>query len=337
MIVLVRYILRRLLTGALVVLGVATATFILVRLVANPVALLAGRNQTPETIAVLTRRLGLDRPIWEQYGIYLQDLLGGDLGVSRRTYQPVLLEIGNRLPATVELLIAALLIALLVSIPLAWLAASRPRGFFDRLSQFSVQAGSSLPSFWVGLLLIFVFYAELHLLPAPLGRLESSISPPPRFTGLMVIDGLLAGDLRATQSAVAQLTLPATTLALAILPTLLQILRMSMLQILSSDYMRSARALGLARGVQFRYAVKNAMVPFVNAVAMTAGYAISGAVLIEVVFSWPGIGFYAVTAMSNADYAPVVGVVIVSAAAYVALYVIADLVSAAVDPRIPLR
>lgn len=331
------YVVRRLITGAFVVLGVATATFVLVRLVANPVALLAGRNQTAETIAALTQRLGLDKPLWEQYWLYLQDLLRGDLGISRRTYQPVGLEIANRLPATLELLLAGLLVALVVAVPLAWLAASRPGKLFDRISQVFVQAGSSLPSFWVGLLLIFLFYAQLHVLPAPLGRLDSSITPPPRATGFMVVDALAAGDLGAAQSAIGHLILPAVTLSLAVVPTLLQILRTSLLEVLSSPYMRSARSLGLGPNVQRRYAIKSALVPFVNAIAMTAGYAISGAVLIEVVFSWPGIGYYAVTAMSNADYSPVVGVVIISAAAYVALYVVADLVSAAIDPRIALR
>ena len=333
----VRFGLTRLAWGFVAVFGVCTLTFVTVRVVANPVELLAGMNRTPETVATLTRSLGLDKPLWVQFVVFLEGLLRGDLGTSTTTYLPVSTEIGIRLPATVELLLYATIVSTLVGVTIGTAAAMAPRSIIDRFSQLVVQLGASLPSFWIGLLLTFLFFAVWHLAPAPLGRLDPGMESPIAVTGLLTVDAFLAHDWRALGSAVAHLVLPCVTLAIVLTPSILQITRTTLSQVLLSDYIRSARSVGIPRRRIHAYALRASLVPIINVLAMTMGWAISGAVLVEVVFGWPGMGYYAVTAMAAADYAPVVGVVLVSSVAYVFLYVLSDILSALIDPRIALR
>jgi peptide/nickel transport system permease protein len=331
----IRFVLIRLGSAAVTMLGITTITFVVVRLVGNPVYLLVGQQSSPEIISALSKSMGLDKPIWQQYLGYLWSAAHGDFGISRATYRPVSGEILFRLPATFELVAAAMLIAAAVSIPLGLGAGARPGQIADRLSQFVVQAGVSLPAFWVGLILIYLFFAVLPILPAPLGQLDSAVTAPPRVTGLVTVDSLLAGDADAFGSAVRHLLLPAMTLALVAIPATLQITRTTLIQVFTSDYIRTARSFGLSRRtISLRYGLKNALVPILTVLAMTFGYLMSSTVLVEVIFSWPGIGLYAVTAMNQFDYEPIVGVVIVAAAAYIVAYLVADLLSAAIDPRI---
>jgi peptide/nickel transport system permease protein len=331
----IRFVFVRLISAAVTMLGITTITFVVVRMVGNPVYLLVGQQSTPEIISALTKSMGLDKPLWQQYLSYLGAAVQGDFGISRATYQPVSSEILLRLPATFELVVAAMLIAAAVAIPLGLAAGVRSGSVADRVSQIVVQAGVSLPAFWVGLILIYVFFAVFHVLPAPLGQLDPSVTVPPRVTGLITLDTLLARDMDAFASALRHLLLPAMTLALVAIPATLQITRMALVEVFTSDYIRTARALGLdRRTIYWRYALKNAMVPILTVLAMTFGFLMSSTVLVEVIFSWPGIGLYAVTAMNRFDYEPIVGVVIVAAAAYVVAYLAADLLSATVDPRI---
>lgn len=335
---LLRFIGARVGWAMVAILGVCALTFVTIRIVADPIELIAGINRTPETIASLTEQLGLDKPIWEQFGIYVFGLAQGDLGTSTTSFLPVATEIGTRLPATIELLVIATLLATLVGVGLGVLAAARPASLIDRFSQFLVQAGSSLPPFWTGLLLSYFFFALLHIAPAPLGQLGPGVVTPSRVTGLLVVDSLLSANWAALGSALAHLVLPSLTLALVVLPSILQITRTTVIHVLESDFIRTARSLGLSnRKIYLSYALRASLVPIVNVVANTLGWAISGAVFVEVVFGWPGIGSYAVTAMQAADYQPVVGVVLVSAIAYVLAYSLADILSAIIDPRIALR
>lgn len=333
----IRFVLLRLLSASVTLLGITTITFVVVRLVGNPVYLLVGQQSSPEIVSALTKSMGLDKPVWEQYLGYLAAAAQGDFGISRATYRPVSSEILSRLPATFELVVAAMVIAVVVAVPIGLVAGARPRAVVDRLSQVLVQIGVSLPPFWVGLVLVYVFFAVFRILPAPLGQLDPSVGTPPRVTGLITLDALVAGDLDAFASALRHLLLPAMTLALVAIPATLQITRTTLIQVFTSDYIRTARALGLSRWTIYgRYGLKNALVPIVVVLAMTFGYLMSSTVLVEVIFSWPGIGFYAVTAMTQFDYEPVVGVVIVAAAAYIVAYLAADLLSAAIDPRISI-
>lgn len=330
-----RYLLRRLAAAVVTLLGVCTITFVMVRVIGNPVYLLVGQQTSQQIVDAMTRSMGLDQPIWVQYGQYLSHLLSGDLGVSRATFRPVTEDILLRLPATLELVLAAMVIVVAVAVPLGIAAATRKGGRLDRLTQFLAQLGASIPGFWFGLLLIYVFFAQLQMLPAPLGRLDRFDIPPPRVTGLYTIDSLLAGDLPLFVSALSHLLLPAATLALAAIPASLMITRNSLIGVLDSPYIRTARAFGLRpRTVNVRYATRNILVPLITVLAMTFGFLMSGTVLVEVIFTWPGLGFYAVTAMNQSDYDPIQAVVILGALFYIVAYLIGDILSAAIDPRI---
>ncbi len=330
-----RYALRRLGASAITLLGVATITFVMVRVIGNPVYLLVGQRSSEEIVQAMTRSLGLDQPIWVQYGRYLTALASGDFGISRATFRPVADEVLLRLPATLELVLYAMLITVLVAVPLGVGAAVRRDGLLDRFSQLLAQIGASIPGFWFGLVLIFVFFAQLHVAPAPLGRLGRFETPPPTVTGLFTVDSLLAGDLATFASAFAHLLLPAITLSLVAIPASLLITRNSLTGVLDSAYIRTAKAFGLKpRTINYHYAAKNILVPLITVLAMTFGFLMSGTVLVEVIFSWPGIGLYAVNAMHQSDYDPVQAVVILGALFYIVAYFIGDILSAAIDPRV---
>ena len=330
-----RYALRRLGASALTLLGVCTVTFVMVRVIGNPVYLLVGQRTSKEIVEAMTRSMGLDQPIWVQYGQYLAALSTGDFGISRATFRPVVDDVLLRLPATLELVLYAMLIVILVAVPLGIAAAVRQGGIIDRFSQLLAQLGASVPGFWFGLVLIFIFFAQLRIAPAPLGRLGRFDTPPPTVTGLYTVDSLIAGDLETFVSAVAHLILPSITLALVAIPASLLITRNSLIGVLDSPYIRTARAFGLkARTINFHYAAKNVLVPLITVLAMTFGFLMSGTVLVEVIFSWPGIGLYAVTAMHQSDYDPVQAVVILGALFYIGAYFVGDVLSAAIDPRV---
>ncbi len=332
-----RFAVRRLLSSLVTLLGISTVTFVMVRLLGNPVYLLVGQESNKQIIDAMTKAIGLDQPIWVQYLRYLTALVHGDFGISRASFRPVAADLAERLPATLELVLSAMVIVLCIAIPLGVAAAVRRRGIVDRLSQFLVQFAVSVPAFWFGLILIFVFFAALNWLPAPLGRLDRFDTVPRTVTGLYTVDSLLDGNVSTFISAVRHLILPATSLALIAVPAALQITRTSMIQVLDSRYIRTARALGLSgRTIYGRYALKNILLPLLTVLAMTFGFLMSSTVLVEVVFSWPGIGLYAVTAMNQFDYAPIQAVVLLSASFYIGAYFVADVLSAVIDPRVRL-
>ncbi len=329
------YLVKRLAAILLVLLGVATVTFFVTRFLGNPVYLLVGQQVSKEIVDNMMHQMGLDRPMPEQYLRYLDAVVHGDFGVSRVTQRPVLVEIQLRLPATLELVTAAMVLIVVGGISIGVASAIRPGGALDRLGGFITRLGISIPDFWIGLILVFVFYYKLKWAPAPLGRVASDLAPPARLTGLLVVDSLMAQNWSALGSALAHLALPAITLALVASPSTIQITRNALTQILSSDYIRTARAYGMpARTVYFRYALKNAIVPVITMLAMTFGFLMSSTVLVETVFNWPGIGLYAVNSMQQLDYEPILGVVFLSALFYALAYLVADLVTFAVDPRI---
>jgi peptide/nickel transport system permease protein len=328
------YVGRRLLSAAVALLGVIVIVFVVTRILGDPVHLILGARATPEQYEELRHELGYDKPLWEQFAVYLGNVVQGDLGTSRYTLQSVTTEITERFPATLELSAAAMVLGLLWTVPLGVVSARRPGGVVDRLSQGLVELGVAMPSFWLGLLLIFGFYYVLDLAPSPVGQLDLGTDPPPRVTGLMTVDGLLAGQLDTFRSAVAHLALPAITLALTSTPPILQLTRSSMIEVLRSDFIRGARSFGLPERTIYWYAFKNALLPVVTMAAMTFGFLLGGTVLVETVFSWPGIGLYAVQSMQRFDYEPVLGVVLLASAVYVLVYFLADLLAMVVDPRV---
>ena len=329
------YLLRRLLQVIFVLLGLAAITFSVTQFLGNPVYLLVGVQADEETVRVMTERLGLDRPLWEQYTSYVWNLLHGDLGKSNFTAHTVAFDIRHRLPATLELSTCALIIGMAWTIPLGLLSAKYKNSWLDRFSKGLVEAGVAIPSFWLGLLLVYLFFFHLDWFPAPLGRLGSAVQPPEQITGLLTVDSLLEGNWESFRSSIMHLALPAVTLAFTSCPPILQITRNAMTEIATSDYIRVAKSYGISDlKAYYQYALKNALIPISTIIAMTYGFLLGGTVLVEVVFSWPGLGMYAVEAMNHSDYQPIVGVVLLSALVYVLVYLATDIFHHAVDPRV---
>ncbi|MEM8505170.1 MAG: ABC transporter permease [Cyanobacteria bacterium P01_D01_bin.1] len=328
-------VVRRILASIPSVIGVVIITFVLTRaLPGDPAAYFAGPSASQEAIEQVRENLGLNRPLVEQFFVYVGELLRGDLGASLTTGQTVLSDLLTRLPASLELTLAGLLFSLSIALPLGVLAATRPSSWIDHSVRVLATAGVSLPTFFTGLLLIYVFYFRLGVAPAPLGRLAILYSSPPAVTGLFTIDALLAGDLETLWAALSQLVLPAITLGLFALAPLARVTRAAMLEALSSDFIRTATASGLARRtVLFTYAFRNALLPILTTLGVVFSFLLGANVLVEKVFAWPGIGSYAVSALVASDYAAVQGFVLAMALLYIALNLLIDLLYAVVDPR----
>ncbi len=334
-----RMILRRLVGAVPNVIGVVIVTFLLTRaLPGDPAAYFAGPAATQEAVEQIRASLGLDKSLAHQFALYLRDLTRGDLGNSLSTGQPVLREIATRLPASLELTLCGLALALVIAIPLGVLAATRPGSWPDHLCRILATAGVSLPTFFTGLLLAYLFYFLLGIAPAPLGRLDVTFSAPPAVTGFYLIDSLLAGDLELFWASAAQLALPAVTLGLFVMAPLMRMTRASMLGVLSSEFIRTARASGLPRRqVLYAYAFRNALLPVVTTLGMVFSFLLGSNVLVEKVFAWPGIGSYVLEALVASDYAPVQGFVLTMALLYVALNLAIDVLYGLIDPRVGIE
>ncbi|MFK7995796.1 MAG: ABC transporter permease [Granulosicoccus sp.] len=319
-----------------VVMGVVVISFVLTRaLPGDPAAYFAGAAADAASIEEVRVNLGLDKPLLQQFFIYLGDLLQGDLGQSLSTGQPVAVDLANRLPASLELTLVALVLSCGLAIPLGVLAATHPGSAIDHACRMLVTAGVSLPTFFTGILLIYIFYYLLGISPSPLGRLDFMYIEPDHVTGFYLIDAALARDWETWRAALAQLILPATTLALFTLAPIARMTRAAMLGALSSEYIRTARAAGLnERKVLFGYAFRNALLPVVTTLGMVFSFTLGANVLVEKVFAWPGIGSYAVEALVVSDYAAVQGFVLAMALLFVMLNLLIDLAYSAIDPRI---
>ena len=332
-------VLKRLALAVPSLIGVVIVTFLLARaLPGDPAAYFAGPAATKEAIEQVRAKLGLDRPLPVQFVRYVSDLARGDLGVSLTTGQPVAWEIRTRLPASAELTLIGLMVAVSVAVPLGILAATRPGSILDHACRVLATAGVSLPVFFTGLILVYVFYYLFGLAPAPLGRLGVFFSSPPQVSGFYLIDSALAGDWEVWRASLQQLVLPALTLGLFALAPIARITRASMLAVLASDFVRTARASGLSPfTVIITYAFRNAMLPVVTTLGMVFSFLLGANVLVEKVFAWPGIGSYAVEALVASDFAPVQGFVLTMAALYVVLNLTIDVVYGLIDPRVRIE
>lgn len=332
-------ILRRVAGALPSVIGVVVVTFVLTRaLPGDPAAFFAGPAATTEAVEEVRRALGLDRSLPVQFGYYLRELARGDLGTSLSTGQPVVRELVTRLPASLELTLAGLLLATVIAIPLGVLAATRPGSWIDHLCRVATTAGVSLPTFFTGLFLAYVFYYLLGWAPSPIGRLDPIYSPPDPVTGFYLVDSLLMRDPELFWASLTQLALPAITLGLFVMAPLARMTRASMLGVLSSDFVRTARASGLSRGtVLFTYAFRNALLPVVTTLGMVFSFLLGSNVLVEKVFAWPGIGSYALEALVASDYAPVQGFVLTMALLYVLLNLAIDILYGVIDPRVQVE
>ena len=314
---------------------VSVIVFFLIRLLpGDPSYTLAGPYASPDRIEEVRRSLGLDEPLVTQYANYLGRVFAGDFGMSWRTSQPVLNDIRQRLPATMELVIAAVLLSILIGVPLGVAVASAKGGLLERIVFFYGMLAGSLPDFWIGLLLILVFFYLLGWAPAPLGQLDFAVSTPEHVTGAYALDALLTGNWEALASATGQLVLPVTTLVLVYMPLVLKTARSSMEEMLESSFLLQARASGLPRGLQLRYALRNALPPVVTVVGIEFWFLLGGAVLVETIFAWGGLGQYAVESVINSDYAPVQAVVLVTAFFTTLFFLVVDRLYHLLDPRI---
>ena len=332
-------LLKRVLAAIPSLIGVVIVTFLLTRaLPGDPAAYFAGPAATKEAIEQIRATLGLDQPLIIQFFHYVVDLAHGDLGKSLTTGQAVADEIRARLPASAELTLLGLIVSMAIAIPLGIMAATKPGSIIDHTCRIVTTAGVSLPVFFTGLILVYVFYYLLGWAPAPLGRLDVFYSAPPTVTGFYLIDSLIARDPETFVAALKQLILPALTLGIFSLAPIARMTRASMLSVLSSDFVRTARASGLAPyTVIVTYAFRNAMLPVITTLGMVFSFLLGANVLVEKVFAWPGIGSFAVEALIASDFAPVQGFVLAMAVLYVALNLVIDVLYGVIDPRVRIE
>jgi peptide/nickel transport system permease protein len=332
------YLVKRVLLVVPTLFGVTVITFALTYILpGNPALVKAGPLATPQHIAEMERQMGLDQPVVVQYWRYVSGVLRGDLGESATTGRPVLQDLLQRVPATLELTLASLLVAIAAGIPLGVVAAVRRDGWVDHVSRILGVGGVAMPTFWTGLLALYVFFYALGVAPPPLGRLSSGITAPPAITGLYTVDALLAGNGRALASALHQLMLPALTLGFSVMAPVTRMVRATMLEVLESDYIRAAWAAGVPRRtIVYGDALRNCMIPVITLLGVVFGFLMAGNVVVEMVFAWPGIGNYAVTSLMSKDAGPIQSFVLFVAVVYVVVNLAVDLVYGLVDPRIRL-
>ena len=330
-------LLERLLQLLPVLLGVSLIVFVMMALTpGDPVGIMIGdQTVTPEQEAELRRGLGLDRPVVERFFIFLGNAVQGDFGQSFYHRRPVSTVIAERLPATIELSLVALIVALATAIPLGVLAAIRKNSILDRLATIGSLLGVSLPGFWFGILLIMLFAVQLRILPVS-GRIGYSSEVLP-ITHFLLIDTLLHGNFRAFGDALSHIILPAITLGLPMTAILMRVTRTSMLEVLRQDYVTFAEAKGLSRRrVLFRHALKNALIPTVSVAAIETGSLLGGNMIVETVFGWPGLGRLVVESIFLRNYPLVQAAVLFYAVTYVLLNFFADILYTVLNPRVKL-
>jgi peptide/nickel transport system permease protein len=334
-----RFFVDRAMRSVLVLLGITLVSFLFMQLIpGDPVTLRLGEHASPGEIALLRAQLGLDRPWWIQLAVYLGAVAHGDLGRSVFDAQPVAAKLAQYFPATVELTLAAMLVAIVVGIPAGVLAAVRHRSALDALTMSAVLVGVSIPVFWLGWILVYLLavlpsHVGLNLFPIS-GRISLTYFVPAR-THLEVLDALLAGNARAALDALWHLILPALTLGTVPLAIVAKITRSGMLDVLGSDYIRTARAKGLdERAVILHHALRNALIPIITVLGLQTGLLLGGAVLTESIFAWPGVGRLAFDAISNRDMPLINGCILLFAGVFVVVNTAVDLLYAAANPRI---
>lgn len=326
---------RRVLWAVPVAWGVMTITFFLSRVVTgDPTLLYAPPDADAATLASIREKLGLADPLPVQYVHYLGDLLKGDLGESFTTGRPVLNDLLDRLPATLEIGLYGLALGLLIGIPLGVLAAVHRNKWPDFLVRVLTVGGLALPQFWIALVLLWIFAVTLHWLPGPIGRLPIGEPAPPHITGFYLVDSLLTGNLHTFGLALKAVILPVATFTISTVAPMARVSRAAMAETLQSDYIRTAFAMGFPKtAVWFRYGLRNALLPVVTMVGSAIGYMLGGAVLLESVFGWPGLGNYALQAVTKSDFAALQGFVLYASLLYVGAYLLVDIAYMIIDPR----
>jgi peptide/nickel transport system permease protein len=338
---LLRYVARRLSLALIALFGVVLVAFLIAHTIpADPLAMVISEmaSKDPAIRAMYMRRWGLDRPLPEQFAVYVANVLRGDLGESFTTRRPVLQDLKQFLPATVELSVAAILISVVFGVPLGVAAALYRNRAVDHVTRIVSLVGSASPIFWTGLVALYVFYYLLELAPGP-GRLDSHLTVPRGgATGFLLVDTLVAGQWEVLASALRHLVLPACVLGWFVMGIVARITRSALLEVLDTDYVRTARAKGLSEGfVVGLHALRNALIPVVTITGLNFAGVLSGAVLTETVFSWPGIGRYVVNASTRLDYPAILGVTMLTAVIYILVNLAVDLLYGLLDPRIRVQ
>lgn len=332
---MLRFVLRRLVLTVPVLIGLTALVFAIARLLpGDPVALAAGPNATPAEIAAYGREFGLDRPLLAQYWSYLTGLLRGDFGLSIYTRRPVSEDLAAYLPATLELVIAAMTIAVAIGIPAGLAAAVHRDRWPDFLSRVVALGAISMPRFFLGLLLQLALAMWLGWLPLG-GRFPITDDPPRWVTGFLTVDALIAGDLSAFLTAWQHLLMPAVAMSLSPLATIMRMMRASTLEVLQQDYVMTERALGLSqRLIILKYVSRNAVSATLTVIGLYFGWLLGGTVLVETVFDWPGLGLYATKAVVTQDFMPVIGVTLVIGALFVVANFVIDILYGVINPRV---
>lgn len=335
-----RFIIKRLIYMIPTILGALLLMFVATRILpGDPAMMILGpAHASPENIETMRHLMGLDRPLPVQFVKYLGQVLSGDLGYSFRAGSPVGQELLRRFPATFELTTFAFLLMVIISLPLGVISGYYRNRLPDHLISTFTVFGVSMPIFWFGLLLIYVFFYWLNLAPPPMGRLAPQYSLPEAVTGLLTLDSLLAGDFEAFWGALHQLILPGLTLSFFNWAIIVRTVKADMIETLEEDYIRTARAMGVGmKSILFRHALRNAMLPTITMVGAIYGALLGGSVLTEVVFSWPGLGSYAVESIQYLDYAGLQGFILFYVMVFALINLVVDLSYRLIDPRVQLE
>ncbi|GAB3894698.1 ABC transporter permease [Microbispora bryophytorum] len=334
---LARFLVRRIVTALLLTVGITLITFVLTNLVpGDPVAANLGQRAVgdPAIVAQWRADHGLDRPLPQQYLMHLEGLLHGDLGTSQQSHRPVLDDLAESVPATLELAGAAILVSLILGVGFGVVAALRRDRLSDHVLRVLSLVGISVPTFWLALVAFYVFFFRLQITPGS-GRIDPGMTPPPQVTGLYTVDALLSGRWDVLSSAVGHLAAPALVLALYTIGLLTRFTRSAVLEVLGQDYVRAARAKGLpGRVVLFRYVLRPALVPVITVAGLAFGSLLSGTVLVEAVFAWPGVGQYAYKSATTLDLPAVMGVGLVVGVVYLVINLVVDVLYGVIDPRV---
>jgi peptide/nickel transport system permease protein len=330
-----RFLVRRVLLVLPVLFGLLVLTFVLVRIVPNdPSAALAGQNATPAQIAEIRAKYGFDRPLIVQFFVYLQQVLRGDFGTSIQSGRPVVTDIGQRLPATLELTFAALGLGVLLGVPLGTLAAVRHNRLLDHLLRFFTVGGIAIASFWLAIMLQLLFAMQLDLLPLR-GRLSAIMDAPRQLTGLYLVDSLLTGRFDIFWNALRHLTLPAITLSFGSLATITRFTRSGVLETLQKEYVEYETAAGYPRWrLVSVYVLRNSVVATVTQIGLLFGALLAGSIVVEAVYDWPGVGSYAVFAIFTSDYKAILAMTLFVGVIYAAVNILVDVLHGVIDPRV---
>jgi peptide/nickel transport system permease protein len=314
--------------------GVSIVVFFMVRAIpGDPAQLMLGQQASQEQVQQVREKMGLDKPILVQYGLFLKDAARGDLGDSIVTGRPVTKELLVRFPATLELTTFAMFIAILVGVPVGVISAVRQYSALDKTTSVLALTGISMPIFWLAMILVVIFGVNLELLPFP-GRLDPTTGIT-AITGLVLVDSLLTLNFAGFWDGLLHLIMPALALATIPMAVIMRMTRSSMLEVLNEDYVRTARAKGVVPWrVVFKHALRNAMLPTITVIGLQAGLLMGGAIITETIFSWPGIGLYVYNSIPSRDYASIQGVVLYGALLFVLINLLVDILYAILDPRV---